>query len=286
MEIDQLPLSEREKTNTTKFGIQSYWLNGLGDFYNIWYNWYNKNEPAKTIVSIIDKFIRKEKNNIKILDCACGTGNPSLALRKMGYNVLSSDGSKKMLERARENAVHFGIKLNLVNKPVLWAGLTNFFQQQKFDVVVCTGNSLCHTSPYGVVVAIKQMHNILKAGGICIVDVKRYSRNIRELEYKKEKGWIERKLRVNRRHLPNGQVLKFVSSLNYKGKDKSGRTYNIELDIIRDNKKYRSFTFSVWAITIEMMLKIINYAGLKVSPIFETRNPAKWQYDFCIGMKE
>lgn len=269
----------------SKFGIQSYWLDGLGDFYNIWYNWHNRNEPAKTIIHIIRKFINKKKSDIKILDCACGAGNPSLALRRMAYNVLSSDGSAKMLKKAKENARHLGIKLNLFCKPILWTDLTKIFPKQKFDAVVCTGNSFCHTSPDGVAIAVEQICSILKPGGVSIVDVKRYSENIKELEYKKEKGWIERGLRVNRRRFPNERIVKFVSKLSYKGQDEPGRRYNIELDLRYDNGQHWFYVFPVWAITSEMVFQYMYCAGLKTQPLYETRDPNTWQYDFCIGIK-
>lgn len=269
-----------------KFTIQNYWVNELGDLYNIWYNWFNHKEPARTIAQIISQFIPKKKSEIKIFDCACGTGNPSLALKRKGFNVLASDGSAKMLAKASENARQIGVNLKLYDKPVLWSDLAKVFSEKKFDVVVCTGNSICHVPREGVQVTIKQMFRVLKFGGLCIIDVKRYNERMRELHYEKNRGWVERSVRIDRRCLPDGRKAQFVTRLSYEGEDAPGRIYNIKFDLKYDNDEEQHYVFPVWAITSGMILEYMNRWGMQVEPLFLTPNPSKWKYDFCIGIKE
>ena len=57
-----------------KYGIQKYWLSDFPYLYNDWYDWYDKGEPAKTISKIISQYSGKNRSQLKILDCSCGTG--------------------------------------------------------------------------------------------------------------------------------------------------------------------------------------------------------------------
>lgn len=269
-----------------KFTIQDYWVNELGDLYNIWYNWFNHKEPARTIAQIISQFIPKKKSEIKIFDCACGTGNPSLALKRKGFNVLASDGSAKMLAKASENARQIGVNLKLYDKPVLWSNLAKVFSKKKFDVVVCTGNSICHVPPEGVHMAIEQMSQVLKPSGLCIIDIKRYNERIRELHYEKDRGWVERSVRIDKRCFPDGKAAQFVTRLSYEGEDIPGRIYNVELDLRYSDNEHQHYVFPVWAVTASIILECMEKAGMQVQPLYMTPNPSEWKYDFCIGQKE
>jgi SAM-dependent methyltransferase len=272
------------KTKFT-YGIQEYWTNELGDLYNVWYNWFLWEQPARTISNLISQFVPKNKKELDILDCACGTGNPSLALKRMGFNVLSSDGSAKMLMKASENAQLIGVDLNLVEKPVVWSELTEVFPECQFDVIVCTGNAICHVPPRGVRVAIRQMSRVLKSGGLCIIDVKRYSERIRELHYEEDRGWAERSVRRDRRYFPDGRGGEFLTKLSYEGEDVPGRLYRIELDLSYSDGEYQHYVFPVWAITSSMVLQHMQDPGLDVLPLYPTPNPLDWKYDFCIGRR-
>lgn len=267
------------------FTIQRYWENELGDLYNLWYNWFLSGEPAGIIAQIINHFIRRKKSEIKILDCACGTGNPSFLLKKMGFDVLSSDGSRKMLMKAAKNAQEARIDLNLVKRPVLWCELGNLFSKQEFDVVVCTGNSMCHVPPSGVRIAIEQISQILRVHGLCIIDVKRYNERIRELDYDEERGWTERTRRIDNRYSPCREPVQFVSELSYVGDDVPGRTYNIHLEVKPNGYESNSFVFPVWAITAPIVLSHLEEFGM-TTHFDQTTLPMKWKYDFCVGVKK
>jgi SAM-dependent methyltransferase len=258
--------------------VQDYWVNELGgDLYDNWINWFSYNEPANTIAQIIRKFTKIRKSKISILDCACGTGNPSIALNKMGFDVISSDGSIKMIEKAVENARREQINLNIIKMPVLWNEMASFFSDRKFDVVICTGNSFVDVPP-------ENIFSLLKPDGLCIIDVKRYNKQFRELYYNKEKGWTERKTYINRRCLNGGKV-QFITRFHYKGRNISGRAYDIKLNVKHSNSEEQEHVFPVWAITSTIILSNMEKIGMKTR-FFPTPKPAKWRYDFCIGIKK
>lgn len=45
-----------------------------------------------------------------VFDCACGTGRITMELGKRGYAVTGSDRSEAMLDAARQNALHAGLR--------------------------------------------------------------------------------------------------------------------------------------------------------------------------------
>jgi 2-polyprenyl-3-methyl-5-hydroxy-6-metoxy-1,4-benzoquinol methylase len=277
-EFDKKTSSYNEEA---KFGILKYWLSELPDLYNYWYNWFENNEPAKTISEIVSQYSGKDKSQLKILDCACGTGNPSLSLTKNGFKVCCSDGSAKMLEIAQNNAIKSNIQLQIINRPVLWEQLVEYFDNKRFNVVLCTGNSLCHLPPEGVAEAIRQMAYLLEKEGLLLVDTKRYNNQMQELEYKADQGWYVRKQRLDTRTI-HGKNASLTTTLSYEGKDESGRKYQVQLDL-RIGHDIKKYIFSVWAITSKMIQDNMKEAGLNVFPLYEARNLLEWKYDFCIG---
>ncbi|MCQ2070895.1 MAG: methyltransferase domain-containing protein [archaeon] len=46
-----------------------------------------------------------------ILDCGCGPGTASLRMKDAGYDIMGMDFSEEMLEKARENATHYGFDI-------------------------------------------------------------------------------------------------------------------------------------------------------------------------------
>ncbi len=83
--------------------------------------------------------------DVRLLDCACGSGFPSLDLHKMGYSVTCTDGSEKMLERFQINAEAAGVDLETVK--VRWEELGGLFDND-FDVVMCRGCSFLYAGTF------------------------------------------------------------------------------------------------------------------------------------------
>jgi len=113
----------------------------------------------------------------KILDCACGSGFPSLALHRLGYDVTCSDGSAAMLERFRRNASVAGIALEPVE--VSWEQAGSLFWQQ-FDVVLCRGCSFVYAGTWdtdrapdrsALAASLRGLVGCLRAGGRLYLDV-------------------------------------------------------------------------------------------------------------------
>src|SRR5262249_2163775 len=123
-------------------------------------------------------------SNIKILDCACGTGNSYIAFTKLGYDIWGSDGSAEMLRRAAENCRTAGVAIDkLAPHPILWTDwetYTKYYQPASFDLILINGNSFCHIPPVPeyMHVSLRNFYGLLKSGGHLLVDTKKYVQGI------------------------------------------------------------------------------------------------------------
>lgn len=127
----------------------------------------------------LNEFFRNKRIK-KILDCACGTGFPSIELSKLDYNVTCSDGDTEMLKRFKKNMLNQ--KLNLKTIHCEWQDLDKHFQNE-FDCVLCRGNSLVYAISWGkkelnpvkakleIVKSLENFYNVLRKEGFCYIDV-------------------------------------------------------------------------------------------------------------------
>jgi SAM-dependent methyltransferase len=193
------------------------------DLYDDWYPELSDEvkgpfRPICAMMETFDELKNKEKRQVKILDCACGTGNNYIFFTRAGYDIWGTDGSEKMLDRAVENCAKNKIADNqLIRRPIQWSNWTayaNNFDVGSFDFILINSNSLCHipSTPRYVKAApstqmymqdaLKIFHKLLKPGGRLLIDTKRYREAapvegvpiFQELRYV-EPVWIIRSLR-------------------------------------------------------------------------------------------
>ncbi|MBN1660659.1 MAG: class I SAM-dependent methyltransferase [Anaerolineae bacterium] len=118
----------------------------------------------------------------RVLDSACGTGHHALALARHGYDVVGTDLSAAMVERARENAARAGVEVPFVQASLGNLAGIEFLVEGKFDAALCLGNSLPHLLSYDAVsAALADFAAVLRPGGLLVVQ----NRNF-------DKVWAER----------------------------------------------------------------------------------------------
>ena len=115
----------------------------------------------------------KENRVKKVLDLACGTGHHSIYFAKSGYEITGIDKSEEMIRIARENSKDIaGVKF-------LIASFLNVYPRLKdrFDAVICLGNSLPHLlSKKNLKKTLQNIYNLLNPEGILIVQNRNYDK--------------------------------------------------------------------------------------------------------------
>jgi glycine/sarcosine N-methyltransferase len=103
----------------------------------------------------------------RVLDAACGTGQHAIALARRGYDVLGADLSAPMIERARQNAARH----DAADVTFVVAGLGGLASLgERFDAVLCLGNSLPHLLTAAAVAgALADFAAVLRPGGLLVI---------------------------------------------------------------------------------------------------------------------
>jgi len=111
----------------------------------------------------------------KVLDIACGTGYHTINLCLSGFDVTGADGSAPMLAQAKENARQQGLR-DIRFEQAEWAALSQSFPDgDQFDAIICLGNAFTHLFEEDErKKALKEIHSLLKPGGIAIIDQRNY----------------------------------------------------------------------------------------------------------------
>lgn len=113
----------------------------------------------------------------RILDCACGVGADAVAVARRGHRVWGSDGSHAMVAEARKRCAEAGVDLPLA--VCRWQDLPRCFAE-RFDLVLCLGNSVSHLGAEDMVAAFRGMAGVLGDGGLLVVNARNWEKLRRE----------------------------------------------------------------------------------------------------------
>lgn len=114
-------------------------MSGYGKF--AWfYDRLTDNVEYDKIADAIDRYVERfgGRKNI-LLDLACGTGNLSERMAKMGYDVIGVDSSEEMLNIALDKKYDSGLPIQY-----LCQDMTELDMYGTIDVTVCVLDSLNH----------------------------------------------------------------------------------------------------------------------------------------------
>lgn len=127
----------------------------------------------------------RDSNPVSVLDAACGTGQHVMALTRHGFDCSGADLSRKMIEIAQANAKAENLEINF--KQAGFGQLSSVFSNQKFDSLLCLGNSLPHVlDEASMLVTLDDFKSVLKPGGKIIIQNRNFDSvmktNIRWME--------------------------------------------------------------------------------------------------------
>ena len=110
-----------------------------------------------------------ESGGTRVLDMACGSGRHSVALALEGADVVGFDSSTSMIQAAKELAAENGVATRF-----MVADMTNLetVLKEKFDLIVCLGNSLALVpSLLEVKKLLSAVHSLLNSKGVFVAQV-------------------------------------------------------------------------------------------------------------------
>jgi SAM-dependent methyltransferase len=110
-----------------------------------------------------------------VLDCAAGTGQLAVGLALHGFDVTAADISESMLARTRALAAARGAELQ--TEACSWDGLAHRGWGERFDAVLCVGNSLTHAGARAQRrTALTAMAGVLRAAGLLVLTSRNWER--------------------------------------------------------------------------------------------------------------
>lgn len=126
----------------------------------------------KVEAPFFEKIFRENKVK-KILDLACGTGKHSIFFAKCGYEVTGVDNSRKMIEIAKKSTRGlYTVKFIKANFLVVYPRV-----KEKFDAIICLGNSLPHLlSKNALRKTLQNIGKLLNPEGIVIFQNRNYDK--------------------------------------------------------------------------------------------------------------
>src|SRR5229473_2071351 len=126
------------------------------------------NQPATA------RLLRRISRTSAVLDAACGTGVDAAVLARRGFTVWAADGSAAMVEGAAARFRRERLAIPLMH--CRWADLPAA-TGERFDVVLCVGNSLVHAAGRDAMVqALTGLRRMAHPGGHVVIDSRNWEK--------------------------------------------------------------------------------------------------------------
>ncbi len=138
---------------------------GFWDLYATVYDSLPKHfSPYKFLLDEVVEEVSKYCVKGKLLDAGCGTGNYTIALAKLGYDVIGIDSAAGMLRRAVSKKKKDGIGNITLIRSDLEQRLA--FQDNYFDVLICINALYSMKNPGNI---INEFYRVLRPDGYFIL---------------------------------------------------------------------------------------------------------------------
>ena len=137
----------------------------LAEYYDAIYR--RRAERVRDEIDFVEEIFKADaKRDVKkILDLACGTGNPTLELAKRGYEVTGMDLHEEMLEVAKRKAKREGLTIEFIQGNALEVDFN-----QEFDAVTMFFSSIMYFDENDIKKLFSSVVKALKSGGVFVAD--------------------------------------------------------------------------------------------------------------------
>lgn len=157
--------------------IMQFYDQLAGDYHRIFADW---KQSVHRQAKVLGKFIAAHKGDppLTILDCTCGIGTQAIGLALAGYSVYGTDLSPEAIERARREAVNFGVEASFDV-----ADLLQLESQVSgtYDVVLSCDNALAHfLTDQELLRAVENMASKLRPDGLLVASIRDYDAILQE----------------------------------------------------------------------------------------------------------
>lgn len=130
-------------------------------------------------------FTQKYAKGRNILELACGSGEITIALAKLGYSMYGTDLSQEMIDEAQEKEGSELVEweaLDMVQLPL----------DKKYDSILCYCDSLNYVvHDQDVITVFEKVHACLEDGGIFLFDIHSLDREVEFAEEYIEEGFLD-----------------------------------------------------------------------------------------------
>jgi SAM-dependent methyltransferase len=137
----------------------------FSEVYDLFYAHKTYTQEAQFVQSLLRRF--GDKPNQKILELGCGTGTHSFLLEDFGHEILATDLSPDMIEKAIQKAGVRGSKIKFEAQDMLELDQP----ERPFDALICLFDSFCYILDNDdVEEVLRRVHDHLKPGGLWIFE--------------------------------------------------------------------------------------------------------------------
>ena len=120
------------------------------------------------------RLLQRVSRTSTVLEAACGTGVDAAVLARRGFTVWAADGSDAMVEGAAARFRREQLVVPLLRSR--WADLPAA-TSERFDVVLCLGNSLVHAAGRDEMVqALTGLRRMARPGGYVVIDSRNWEK--------------------------------------------------------------------------------------------------------------
>lgn len=214
----------------------------------------------KERAEFFDKLLLEHGNKKRgsLLDLACGTGSLSEEMLKLGWSVLSCDGSIDMLMIANNKKIEKNLDITYIHQ-----NMEELELYEPVDAVVCALDSLNHiTDEKKLETALKRVYKFLKDGGVFVFDVNTVYKHENILE--------------NNTFVYDYEDVYLV----WKNTLKPQNIVRIELDMfVKENEAYYKTqeSFCERAYSCEEMSNLLEKAGFETIAVYSGDNMKKYK---------
>lgn len=225
----------------------------------------------------------------RVLDCGCGTGNPSIGLAKKGYEMFCLDSDLNMVDRFKQNCREAGVDIPVITYD--WRDLNGQLQQKgPFDAAICRGNSLIYAGCWerpsfipqvaarAIETSLQHIAQVIRPGGLFYVDI----------TSAKEYADANPKLEVlGARETEKHKVLIYwVNDYNYPERTRHVHGRRVfESKVSRQPDFVTSYRFTGYLLLHEELTSLARATGLDlISDV--PPPPAEWLYDVFLFRRQ